>query len=103
MKALDTYDLMILDIVRTHRRENQSNIRLAVLERNFWKQIETHEQPLGVGQAKIGERITFLYLNGFVHNKNGYALTKKGKAALQLSTSSDAVLSTAALDPMEWA
>jgi hypothetical protein len=102
MKALDTYDLMILDIVRTHRRENQSNIRLAVLERNFWKQIETHEQPLGVGQAKIGERITFLYLNGFVHNKNGYALTKKGKAALQVGTS-DAELSTASANQMEWA
>jgi predicted transcriptional regulator len=102
MKALDTYDLMILDIVRTHRRENQSNIRLAVLERNFWKQIETHEQPLGVGQAKIGERITFLYLNGFVHNKNGYALTKKGKAAVQMSTS-DAELSTASANQMEWA
>lgn len=102
MKALDTYDLMILDIVRTHRRENQSNIRLAVLERNFWKQIETHEQPLGVGQAKIGERITFLYLNGFVHNKNGYALTKKGKAALQVGTT-DAVLATESADQMEWA
>ncbi len=102
MKALDTYDLMILDIVRTHRRENQSNIRLAVLERNFWKQIETHEQPLGVGQAKIGERITFLYLNGFVHNKNGYALTKKGKAALQVGTT-DAVHATTSADQMEWA
>jgi len=102
MKALDTYDLMILDIVRTHRRENQSNIRLAVLERNFWKQIETHEQPLGVGQAKIGERITFLYLNGFVHNKNGYALTKKGKAALQVGRT-DAVLATESADQMEWA
>ena len=34
---MDKYDLMILDIIQSYKLDNQSHIRLSVLERNFWK------------------------------------------------------------------
>lgn len=78
---MDKYDYMILDIIHTYKQEQQSHIRLAVLERNFWKRIEA-DTDLSVGQARIGERITNLYLDGMLQNKNGYTLTKKGREQL---------------------
>ena len=81
---MDKYDFMVLDIVQTYKQEQQAHIRLAVLERNFWKRIEA-DTDLSVGQARIGERITNLYLDGMVQNKNGYALTKKGREQLAVS------------------
>ena len=81
MQQLDKYDYMILDIVQSHKAEYNANIRLAVLERNFWKRIE-EDTDLNVGQARIGERITNLYLDGLVQNRNGYALTKSGRQQL---------------------
>lgn len=78
---MDKHDLMILDIVQQHKREQQEHIRLAALERNFWKRIEG-DVTLSVGQARIGERITRLYLDGLIQNKSGYMLTKKGREAL---------------------
>lgn len=83
--SMDKHDLMILDIVQQHKREQQEHIRLAVLERNFWKRIEG-DVTLSVGQARIGERITRLYLDGLIQNKNGYMLTKKGREALSQET-----------------
>lgn len=80
---MDKHDLMILDIVQQHKKEMQENIRLATLERNFWKRIEG-DVTLSVGQARIGERITRLYLDGMIQNKNGYMLTKKGREALSV-------------------
>ena len=80
-KTMDKHDLMILDIVQQHKREQQEHIRLAALERNFWKRIEG-DVTLSVGQARIGERITRLYLDGLIQNKSGYMLTKKGREAL---------------------
>ena len=81
MNNLDKYDHMILDIIHQHKIETQSHIRLAVLERNFWKRIE-EDTDLHVGKARIGERITNLYLDGLIQNKDGYALTKKGREQL---------------------
>ena len=81
MTNLDKYDHMILDIIHQHKIENQCHIRLAVLERNFWKRIE-EDTDLHVGKARIGERITNLYLDGLIQNKDGYALTKKGREQL---------------------
>ena len=81
MNNLDKYDHMILDIIHQHKIENQCHIRLAVLERNFWKRIE-EDTDLHVGKARIGERITNLYLDGLIQNKDGYALTKKGREQL---------------------
>lgn len=83
---MDKHDLMILDIVQQHKKEMQENIRLATLERNFWKRIEG-DVTLSVGQARIGERITRLYLDGMIQNKNGYMLTKKGREALSVEES----------------
>ena len=74
MNKLDKYDHMILDIIHMHKIENQCHIRLAVLERNFWKRIE-EDTDLHVGKARIGERITNLYLDGLIQ-KDGYT-TKK--------------------------
>jgi len=82
--TMDKYDYMILDIIQTYKQEQQAHIRLAVLERNFWKRIEA-DTDLSVGQARIGERITNLYLDGMLQNKNGYTLTKKGREQLALA------------------
>ena len=82
---MDKHDLMILDIVQQHKREQQEHIRLAALERNFWKRIEG-DVTLSVGQARIGERITRLYLDGLIQNKNGYMLTKKGRESLNMES-----------------
>ena len=78
---MDKYDFMILDIIQNFKLENQNHIRLSVLERNFWKRIEA-DTNLHVGQARIGERITNLYLDGLIQNKDGYTLTKKGREQL---------------------
>tara|TARA_R110001583_G_scaffold110181_1_gene259150 strand:- start:18970 stop:19212 length:243 start_codon:yes stop_codon:yes gene_type:complete len=80
---MDKYDLAILDIIETHRTKNQNRIKLTALERSFWKHIES-ETALDVGQSRIGERITNLYLGGLVQNNNGYILTKKGREQLSL-------------------
>ena len=82
---MDKHDLMILDIVQQHKKELQEHIRLSALERNFWKRIEG-DVTLSVGQARIGERITRLYLDGMIQNKSGYMLTKKGREALNLES-----------------
>ena len=78
---MDKYDFMILDIILNFKIENQNHIRLSALERNFWKRIEA-DTNLHVGQARIGERITNLYLDGLIQNKDGYTLTKKGREQL---------------------
>ena len=78
---MDKYDFMIIDIIQNFKLENQNHIRLSVLERNFWKRIEA-DTDLHVGQARIGERITNLYLDGLIQNKDGYTLTKKGREQL---------------------
>ena len=78
---MDKYDFMILDIIQNFKIENQNHIRLSVLERNFWKRIEA-DTDRHVGQARIGERITNLYLDGLIQNKDGYTLTKKGREQL---------------------
>ena len=51
MYRLDKYDHMILDIVATYKKEHSDHIRLAVLERNFWKRIETDDE-LSVGGSE---------------------------------------------------
>tara|TARA_B100000902_G_C27201051_1_gene859077 strand:- start:717 stop:992 length:276 start_codon:yes stop_codon:yes gene_type:complete len=78
---MDKYDFMIIDIIQNFKLENQNHIRLSVLERNFWKRIEA-DTDLHVGQARIGERITNLYLDGLIQNKDGYTITKKGREQL---------------------
>jgi len=74
----DHYDYKILDLIQSYKAEHAAPIRLAVLERSFWKCVE-EDESLSVGKARIGERITRLYLEGLVTNRNGYALTRKGK------------------------
>jgi len=78
---MDKYDYLILDIILTHKRMNSENIRLGTLEEVFWKKIE-NDQALNIGYAKIGERVARLYLDGYIQNKNGYLLTRRGKEEL---------------------
>jgi len=78
---MDKYDYLILDIILTHKRINSENIRLGTLEEVFWKKIE-NDQALNIGHAKIGERVARLYLDGYIQNKNGYHVTRRGKEEL---------------------
>ncbi len=80
---MDRYDGLIMDIIKNNRDTDneRSRIKLQNLERCFWKAIE-NDKELSVGQGKIGERITKLYIGGFIDNKNGYYLTRKGKTQL---------------------
>lgn len=80
---MDKYDFLILQIIHEHKQKGYtSNIRLAELERSFWRKIED-DQTLSIGHGRIGERITKLYLDEYIVNRDGYTLTKKGR--LQLS------------------
>ena len=78
---MDKYDYLLLDIIFTHKLNHHELIRLGVIEQTFWKRIES-DVSLSVGQAKIGERITKLYLQGYIQNKGGYSLTKRGREEL---------------------
>ncbi|NQX91405.1 MAG: hypothetical protein HRT74_04590 [Flavobacteriales bacterium] len=83
---MDKYDYMILEIIQEYKKNHQSLIRLGVLEENYWKRIQ-NDQALSVGKARIGERITKLYLDGQIQNKDGYMLTKKGREQLAFAPS----------------
>lgn len=83
---MDKYDFLLLDIVHNYKENGlKMNIGLNQLEKLFWKRIETH-QSLSIGQARIGERITKLYLEKLIENKGGYYVTKKGRAQIELSS-----------------
>ncbi len=82
---IDRYDFVILDIIQNFKKNNKNQlIRLSQLEANFWVKIErdlAHQNQ----SAHLGERISKLYLEGFILNKPsvGYTLTRKGKELLQ--------------------
>lgn len=82
---MDKYDSLILEIIQSHKTEStdKEKIRLRKLEKTFWHQIET-DQDLSIGQGRIGERITNLYIKGLIENKNGYRLTRKGRVQLSV-------------------
>ncbi|MCA1762132.1 MAG: hypothetical protein LC664_03930, partial [Flavobacteriales bacterium] len=66
---MDRYDSLILEIIQQFKEENETKekIRLRNLEKTFWKTIES-DNDLTLGQGKIGERITNLYLKGMIEN-----------------------------------
>ena len=78
---MDKYDYLILDIIQEYKENHHELIRLSSIEQTFWKRIED-DVTLSVGQAKIGERITNLYLKGLIQNRSGYSLTKRGREEL---------------------
>lgn len=78
---MDKYDFLLLDIIQSHKEEHASLINLNTLERSFWKRIE-NDDDLNIGDARVGERITNLFLDGLIQIKSGYTLTKKGKEEL---------------------
>lgn len=83
---MDRYDNLILEIIQKHKDEStdREKIRLRSLEKVYWNQIENNGE-LSIGQGRIGERITNLYLNGMIENKNGYGLTRKGRVQLSVA------------------
>ena len=78
---MDMYDYLILDVIQSYKKLYKHSISLKELEKEFWNRIEG-DVALNIGQARIGERITKLYLDGMILNKGGYYLTKKGKVEL---------------------
>ncbi len=81
---MDRYDHILLEIIRNYRdlENDRKRIKLQTIERNFWKAIES-DKELSVGQGRIGERVTRLYISGHIENKDGYFLTRKGKSQLE--------------------
>ncbi len=78
---MDKYDFGILDIIQTFRKNNKSQyIKLNQLEANFWTRIQ-RDAAHQTHSTQLGERVTKLYLEGFIVNKGGlgYNVTKKGK------------------------
>ena len=81
---MDRYDSLILEIIQQHKRQatDKSKIRLRNLETQFWKKVES-QSDLSLGLGRVGERITNLYLQGLIENKDGYGLTRKGRVELE--------------------
>ena len=78
---MDKYDYLILEIIREHKEKSVEPIKLINLEKEFWRMIE-RDQSLTIGDARIGERITQLFLEGYIQLKEGYSLTKRGREEL---------------------
>lgn len=78
---MDKYDYLILDIIQCYKDEHHTFIKLSALEEQFWKRVEK-DDALEIGEARIGERITNLFLEGLIQIKTGYGLTKKGREEL---------------------
>lgn len=82
--TMDKYDYLLLDVIMNHKRQYGSAMRLNDIERQFWKRIE-EDDNLSIGQARIGERVTRLYVEDFIQNREGYSLTRKGREILSFA------------------
>ena len=82
---MDRYDSLILEIIQKYKQESpeRKKIRLRKLEKMFWEEVES-DSELSIGQGRVGERITKLYVNGLIENKDGYGLTRKGRVQLSV-------------------
>lgn len=81
---LDKYDFVLLDIIHSYKKSHHNElIRLTTIESSFWTRIENDDSHHTI-QANVGERITRLYLDGYVTTRNGYTLTRKGREELQM-------------------
>lgn len=80
--VLDRYDYLILDIIYAHRKQHRNAfIKLGAIEDIYWSRIK-HDHAYKSGDAQLGERIARLYLQGYIQNRQGYSVTRKGKAEL---------------------
>ncbi|MEY3398866.1 MAG: hypothetical protein RL220_1460 [Bacteroidota bacterium] len=78
----DKFDFVLMDIIHYHKKNSKgTHIRLSDLESTFWTRIQ-HDVSNHQSSLNLGERITQLYLEGFILFRNGYALTRKGKESL---------------------
>ena len=81
---LDKYDYVLLDVIHTQKKENRNElIRLHAIERLFWSRLEGDDSQQ-LSETQVGERITKLYLSGYIQTRNGYGLTKKGREELNV-------------------
>ena len=81
---LDKYDYVLLDIIYNYKKShNNELIKLPIIETSFWSRIENDDSQ-HKEQSPVGERITRLYLEGYVTTRNGYTLTRRGKEELNL-------------------
>lgn len=79
---MDRYDFLLLDIIHNYKENGlKMNVSLSQMEKLFWKRIESHD-ALTLSQARVGERITRLYLESLIENRGGYCLTKRGRSVL---------------------
>lgn len=79
---MDNYDRLILEIISNHKKRGfPKNIKLAEIESEFWKRINS-DNELSIGHGKIGERIAKLYIGEFIVIRDGYTLTKRGRTQL---------------------
>lgn len=80
---MDKYDILLLRIINDYKENGlRMNISLSQMEHLFWKRIEK-EENLSLNQARIGERITRLYIENLIENKSGYCVTRKGRTMLE--------------------
>lgn len=87
---LDKYDYVLLDVIQTQKKENRNElIKLGSIERMFWFRLEGDDSQ-HIAETQVGERIANLYLGGYIHTRNGYALTKRGKEELNVIMSDSA-------------
>src|SRR5690554_917719 len=84
-KEMDRYDSLILEIIHNHRLESKGKdgMRLRQVEEQYYKEIQA-DGSLNMSQSKVGERITSLFMEGYIEIKNGYSLTGKGRRVLEL-------------------
>lgn len=84
IQPMDKYDYLLLDVIQTHKQQFGNTMKLSEIEDCFWKRIES-DQSLNIGQARIGERVTNLYVNDLIQNKDGYSLTRRGREVLSFA------------------
>ncbi len=79
---MDTYDRLLLRIIATHNQSDKMNrIKLRQLESKFWQEVAARAS-LRSNEGKLGERVARLYIQGFIENKEGYKLTRRGRNVL---------------------
>jgi hypothetical protein len=80
--VLDRYDYLILDIIHAHRKQHRNaTIKLGAIEHLYWSRLK-HDHAYTSGDAQLGERIARLYLHGYIQNRQGYSVTRKGKSEM---------------------
>ena len=79
---MDDFDLLLAETLRAQFNMQKKGLSLQELEQAYWQRLE-HSKSQPGHRLRLGERITRLYLKGYIENKQGYVLTRKGKRFLE--------------------